>query len=260
MKRRMAPPPSFTIFESFFNGVRLCLAHARLFGVLSFLPFVVTLLTLVALRVAGPSLGMFWLPVIQLPSSFVIGIEGALILRFVLMQEYPILEDSLSKVQRNRAVLQAATVYAAITYFVTGFYAVLLQIRDFADKNPAAAEPWMPMLLALMVLILWSARWFWLHVPLALNWPVDAFFARIGRWSGSLRIFLLFALCSILFNVLAGFLRMVILAVSGKHPGGFAAAFDDGVVAFATVALAVLFTACTAAAVRMMMRTRGVTV
>src|SRR5260370_1397064 len=50
----LAPKAPFSISESFVNGLRLCAAHIRLFSILSFLPFVMTLATLVLMRMLGP--------------------------------------------------------------------------------------------------------------------------------------------------------------------------------------------------------------
>jgi hypothetical protein len=247
-------PPVFPVFESFVGGLRLVHAHRRLFFVLSFLPFIVTLVTMVTLRLVGDSLDMFWLPVIQLPSSFVIGLQCALILRFVLLAEYPLQADSPEKAERNRAAIQSAVVYGAITYFITGAYAGLLRMRAFMTVNPEAAAPYVPLIVAALVLLLWASRWFWLHVPIALGWSVSGFYERLGRWQGSLRIFGLFAVCSLTINVIAGFFRVLVAVISGGKPGGFVSAFDDAIVSGATVMLAVLFTAATSAAIKIMMR------
>jgi hypothetical protein len=247
------PLPPIPVLEPFVQGFRLTFAHARLFCVLSFFPFLVTLGTLVALRVMDGNLADFWLPVLQLPSSFVTGLQGALILRFVVLHEYPLVPEGEAKNARNRAVTRAAIVYAAVSYFVTGAYTGLLKMRAFLVADPESAAPYAPLGLALMILVLWAVRWFWLHIPVALEWPARGFYARVGGWSGSLRIFALFALCSLVINFLAGFLRMGIMALAAAQPlSGFAAAFDDAVVAAATLLLAVLFTAASAAAVKMM--------
>lgn len=248
------PDTSFPLLESFANGLRLCAAHTRFFMMLSFLPFAVTLLTMVGLRLWGQDAGMFILPLVQLPSSFVIGLQTALILRFVLLHEYPILESHAEKVLRNRAVIQAALAHATVTYIVSGIYVGLSEFKKFADASPEAAAPWTPLLLAGCVLMFWGTRWFWLHVPVAMNWPVREFYDRVGRWTGSARIFVLFALCSLTLNIVASCARLAIVSVAGQNKTGYGAAFDDGVVAFASVMLGVLFAASTAAAVKSMIR------
>lgn len=258
MQNLDAPPP-FPVIESFVNGGRLLASHARLFLVLSFFPFLVTLATLVALRFLSKDLTMFWLPVIQFPSSFVIGLQCALILRFVILHESPIIEDGPARAHRNRAVMQAAFVYAAITYFVTGAYAGLLKLRMFLVVNPTEAAAYVPLAIAAVVFLIWGARWFWLHVPLALGWQVSGFYERIGKWQGSVRVFCLFALCSIVMNFAAGFARILIGSFSNSE-GGFSAAFDDAAVAAATVMLAVMFTTATAAAIKSMLGKRDVRV
>ncbi len=253
-----APDQNFSIFAAFADGLRLAHGHARLLAILSFLPFVVTLLTRVALRLLGTDLALFWLPVIQLPSSFVMGLQIALILRFTVLQEAPILDNGMARMQRNRSVMSSALVYTAITYFISGLYVGFVKLRDIAEANPEKVAPWMPLLLAVLVLFMWGSRWLWLHVPTALGWPSDTFYARLGRWGASLRIFCLFGLCSVSMNLIVTFLRVVIAAVAGEGAGGFAAAFDDGVIALASVILSVVFTTCTAAAIRSMSRGRDV--
>jgi hypothetical protein len=246
------PPPPFPILESIILGLKLLFTHARLFLILSFFPFIVMLLTLVAIRLLGDKLTLFFLPVVQLPSSFIIGLQCALILRFIVLQEYPLVPEGENKAARNRAITHAAVIYTAVTYFLMGLYAGLLQIRAFLQVNQDAAGSYMPIVMAIMVLLIWGARWFWLHVPVALEWPVSAFYTRIGKWVGSLRVFALFALCSLLMNFVTGLLRLMVMAAAGPAPGGFAKAFDDGIVAAATLMLAMLFTTSSAAAVKIM--------
>lgn len=234
------------------NGLRLMVAHARLMMVLSFFPFTIMLATLVVLRLLRENLTVFWFPVLQLPASFVIGLQCALILRFFLLGEYPLLPEGEEKSLRNRAVMHAALAYASIKYFMMGLYGGLEKMRLFLTASPEAAAPYMPLVLAIMILFLWAARWFWLHLPIALDWPVSAFYARVGRWAGSLRIFGLFAVCALMMNFVAGFIRLVIAGFSTQPLSGFAAAFDDAAVAAVTLLLAILFTASSAAAVRRM--------
>ena len=244
--------PPFLVFESFMFGSRFLWRHAKFFTILSFLPFAVTLATLVAVRLAGANLTIFWLPIVQMPSNFVLGLQCALILRFIVLHEYPLIEDGPERAARNRAVSQAAMVYAAITYFITGAYAVLVKQRAFLMAEPEAAAPYAPLALAVMVLMIWATRWFWLHVPVALEWPVKGFYDRIGRWPGSLRILGLFIICSLVMNLFAGFTRAMLAAIGGKNPSGLITAIDDVLVAVATILLSLLFTCCTAAAVKMM--------
>ncbi|MCB1538195.1 MAG: hypothetical protein H6865_04720 [Rhodospirillales bacterium] len=250
------PPPPFPIMESFLGGFRLCAAHARLILLMSFLPFVVTLATVVALRLAGDSVPLFWLPLAQLPAGFVTGLESALILRLMVLHEYPLIDDEVSRRARNRAVVQSGFIYAAVGYFTTGLYVAMATARQWFVSDPPASSPYAPLALALLILALFAVRWFWLHVPRALDWQTQGFYARLGGWGGSLRVFALFALCSLCLSVVITFVQVVIHALAAAPMAGFAAAFDDAAVAAGTLALAILFTACTAAAVRFMMKAR----
>lgn len=244
--------PPFPVLESFAHGCRFAVRHIRLFAVLSFFPLAVTLATIVALRLSEAKLGLFWLPIVQLPSSFVIGLQCALILRFLVLHEYPIIEDGPARALRNRAVSQAAFVYMAVTYFVTGAYAGLIRLRSFFVNSPEEAAPYAPLAIAMMALLLWAMRWFWLHVPVALDWPVGAFYQRVGRWAGTLRIAGLFVLSSLFINLFGGFLRALVLTLGGQNPSGIFQALDDMAVALSTLVLAVLFTCVSAAAVKLM--------
>jgi|GEM_PF-3257846 len=245
-------PPPFSVPEAFLFGCRFAVRHIRLIAVLSFFPLFLTLGTLVGLRLSNVTLSIFWLPIVQLPASFVIGLQCALLLRFFVLHEYPIIPDGPERAQRNRAVSQAAFIYAAITYFVTGAVAVLFKLWAFISKNPEANSSYMPLAIILIVGILWGMRWFWLHVPVALDWPVRAFFERLGKWGGTLRVFALVALSSMLVNIVGGFLTALIMALGGKEPNGLFQALGDVVLAVSTVAQAVIFTASTAAAVKLM--------
>lgn len=238
------------------HGSRFLWAHARFFAVLSFVPFIATLTTLVALRLADGAISLFWLPIVQFPSSFVIGLEIALILRFLVLHEYPIIEEDADRRARNRSISQSAMIYAIVTYLVTGAYAGLVKLRTFLIASPETAGPYAPLALVILVLMAWAMRWFWLHVPVALDWPVKSFYERIGRWGGSLRVLALFILCSLVMNVFAGFTRSLIASIGGETPSGFITALDDGVVAIATLLLALLFTCTTAAAVKIMAGTK----
>jgi hypothetical protein len=253
MSAKTQIPQPFPVLQSFGMGLRLSVSHFRLFGVLSFFPFLVSLATLIVIRVMDAHLTMFWVPILQLPSSFVIGLLCALILRFIVLHEHPLAPEGEDKSLRNRAVMQSSIVYAAISYFITGLHAGLLHLQGILNNGePAVAAPYAPLAIALVVFVFWAARWFWLHIPVALDWPVAAFYQRIGGWIGSLKIFGLYALCSLLMNIVATLVRSLIATVSGGKASGIMAAFDDGAVAVATLLLAVVFTSASAAAVKIM--------
>lgn len=248
MFKTSLPQPSFSVLEAFIGGLRHCAAHARLFAVLSFIPYIVTLATLFVLRLLADSLTMFWLPLVQFPTSFVTGLQCALIVRFLVLKEYPILEDSELRAARNRSVMQAAVIYATVSYFATGAYAGLMQARAYIVANPETSAPFAPFMAFGLAFILWSARYLWLHVPRALDWQWAGLSERIGRWGGSFRVFALYAFCALTLNFVVSFLRLGVDAAGDVNAGGFAAAFDDAVVALGTMALAVLFSASTAVA------------
>lgn len=244
--------PPFLLFDAFVGGFRLFAQNFRLILKLSLIPFIVTLLTLVALRVFNDSLSMFWLPVLQMPSSFVTGLQCGLIFRYLLLGEHPLLPEGDAKAIRNRAITESAFAYMAVTYFVTGIYAVVVKLQDFMKTDPEAAAPYVPIAAALLVFMLWGSRWLWLHVPMAIDWPIRDFYARIGKWSGSLRIFALFAMCSLTVNFMAGLARALVHLVFDGIDKGVTAAFDDAVVALLTLGLSVLFTTVSIAAIQIM--------
>ncbi|MBU6234283.1 MAG: hypothetical protein KGQ41_00420 [Alphaproteobacteria bacterium] len=245
-------PQAFPLFESFAGGFRIFGQYWPLIMRLSFLPFAVTLLTFVGLRLFQENISLFLLPVVQIPSSFVIGILCALLLRNLLLNEHPLAVEGADKALRNRSIMEAAVANTAVTYFFTGIYAGLLRMQAFIEKNPDAAAPYMPIGVLAMALLLWGARWFWLHVPLALDWPIRAFYERVGRWGGSLRIFALFGMCSLCVNFLAGVVRTIFKAAFAAVNTGFAAALDDAVLAAAALLLNLLFTTASVAAIRNM--------
>lgn len=253
MSAQAAP---FPIVESFIKGVRALIQHGRLMMVLSVFPFAVTLATMIALRIFGDGITMFWLPVVQIPASFVTGLEVALILRFLLLAEFPIIPDSDARATRNRMVMQSALAYTVVTYCVTGAYAGLFMARNYLTLHPEAAAPYVPLLIGAMVLIVWSLRWFWLHVPLAPGWSVHGFYERLGKWGGSLRVAALFVMCSLTLNIIAAFLHTVINTIARDSASGFVAAFEDAIVAGASLMLAVLFATSTAAAVQAMTKAK----
>ncbi|NBX66317.1 MAG: hypothetical protein EBQ96_04905 [Proteobacteria bacterium] len=246
-----APQPPFFLFDAFTGGIRIFAQNSRLILRLSFIPFAVTLLTLVVLRTFNDSLTMFWLPVLQMPSSFVTGLQCGLILRYLVLQEFPLVQDEDAKKIRNKAITESAFAYMAVTYFVTGVYAVVVKLQGFMKTDPEAAAPYMPLAAGLLILMLWGSRWLWLHIPLAIDWPIRDFYSRIGKWSGSLRIFALFAMCSLTMNFFAGICRSLVAAFSGTANNGFVAAFDDAIVAAITLMLSVLFTTVSVAAIQM---------
>lgn len=248
-------PPLF-ILQCFGHGLRLCFNHVRLLALLSSFPFFVTLVTMVAMRFAGDDVSLFWVPIIQMPSSFVVGLECALILRFVVLHEYPVLTEDTERRSRNRAVAQGAFVYMAVNYLLTGAYAGLLKLRAGVLVNPETAAPYLPLMIAILVLLMWAMRWFWLHVPVALEWSVSGFYQRVGKWTGSFRVFGLFMLCALMVNFVAGIATWLLSLVAGSEPGGFAAAFQDAIISASVLLLAVLFTLSTAAAVKIMAGTK----
>ena len=242
----------FPVLEAFADGVRLLARDVRFFFLLSLFPFVATLVTLAVVRLAGDGLPMFVLPVLQLPSSFVVGLECALILRLVVLGEAPIISDAQARVARNRSAMQAALVYSCVTFFVGGAYGVMVRIKSVTDAMPDAAVPFMPVAVVLLLAMLWGARWFWLHIPVALDWQVRDMYARLGGWRGSLGVFALFALCSLTVNILASSLRFLLSPFFGSMDAGFGAAFGDAILAAAGVALPVMFTAASIAALKIL--------
>lgn len=240
----------YPVLLSFIEGARLMRAHGRIVLGLSFVPFALTLVTLVGLRLLGDNASVFWLPVLQWPSSFVVGLECALLLRFFLLGEFPVTARGVSEQRRNRSLFTAGFAYAAVTYFMTGAYAVMLHLNTLMQNDPERAAPYMPLALAIVIGMAWGARFLWLMMPLALDWPVRGFFARIGGWAGSLRIFALFGLCSLTLNIVTAFFRIFVHGVVGAAHSGLAAALDDAVVAAATLILAILFTCASAAAIK----------
>ena len=231
----------FPLVASFLGGLSLMVVHARFLVMLSFFPFGVTLLTMILLRVFRSYLSIFLIPVLQMPSSVVIGLQCALVLRFLLLQEMPVITEGQPRADRNRVIFHAAVIYATINYLVSGAYAGLLKLQAFYEQDMEAAAPYMPLGLLAMVGIVWATRWFWLHIPVALEWPMQDFYARVGRWSGSLRIFVLFGICSLTVNFVASGFNLMVVSLFGES-GGFSAAFQDSIVSLATIVLALLFT------------------
>lgn len=245
--------PPMPLLEFFAEGLRTTATHWRLFVRLSVFPFFITFASVIGLRLFEASLTPFLTPIVMVPANAVTGLECALILRFLLLSEFPIIPDAEHRRARNAAIMRSGAVYTVVTYFVAGVYAGLIAFREFMTKNPEAAAPYLPLLFAILILIFWGARWFWLHVPPALDMPARALYARIGAWRGSLAVFALYALCSVLLNFITGVARLVVHAVFGLFGKGFVAALDDGVISAMTIVLAVLFTAVTAAAVKSIM-------
>lgn len=245
-------PRPFPLLESFVTGFRLFSVNIRLIRRLSFLPFAVILMTFVVLRAFSEKIPFFLLPVVQIPSSFVVGLQCALLLRAMLLQEHPLLPEGPDKTLRNRSVFEAAGVYAVVMYFVTGIYAMLTRFQAMTEANPEAAAPYMPLAFAALVLVLWGARWLWLHIPLAVDWPVRAFYDRIGGWRGSFAVFALFGMTSICVNFIAGLSRAIVNVVFGGINVGIATAFGDAVLAAGTLVLSLLFTTVSAAAILIM--------
>jgi len=236
------PAPFFPIFESFIGGIRLLVENRRLILLLSFFPFVLALCTLVFMRLIGDQLPLFMLPVVQLPSSFVTGLQCALLLRFLVLGEYPVAIAGDARAARNRAILHSAVAYAAISYFVSGIYVLTLKGQAMAKVNPEAVAPYMPLALFMLMAVMWGARWFWLHIPLALDWSVSDMYTRIGKWRGSFGVFSLFASCSLAVNFMLSIFRTTIHLALGNISPGMTAAFDDSILACANILLAVLFT------------------
>lgn len=246
--------PNLPLFEAFIGGFQIFRDNARIILKLSFVPFAATLATLVVLRAFNDSMTMFMLPLLQLPSSFVTGLQCGLLLRYIMLGEHPLAPEGEARRLRNKAITESAFVFTAVTYFVTGLYAGLLKFQGIIEKTPEVAAPYMPVAAGLLVAMVWGARYLWLHMPVALDWPVRDFYERVGRWSGSLRVFALFAMCSLTVNFVAGFLRALVHLVFGGAGDGFASAFDDAVVAALTLLLSLLFMCVSVAAVRDIMK------
>ena len=247
---------NFPVFESFAHGLRMTMRHARLFTILSAVPFLSAFMTMMALRFMGGA-NVFWLPIVQIPSSFVMGLQCALILRFLVLQEFPLVADEAQRRARNRQVIEAGAVYAIVTYLLSGIMAGLIWLRPLIVANPEAAAPYMPLAMTGLVLIFWGARWFWLHVPISLGWDVKGLYARLKGWPGSMRVLGLFVMCSLTVNFIVRLLRTIIAVLGGATGpqdtlGGIAAALDDAAVSAGSVLLGVLFSAATAYAVKSM--------
>lgn len=246
----------FSILESFAKGMRLMLGHARLFAMLSIVPFVATFLMLVALRFTG-GITVFWLPLVQAPANFVMGLQCALILRFLLLQEFPLMTDDVQRRARNRDVMQAAIVYTIVNYLFNGLMAGMMYTARRVEAEPDVMAPYGPLMMAGLVLVFFSMRWFWLFVPVALGWDIKGLFTRVAGWGGSLRIGGLFILCSLFINMITLLLRYMGFSLgniaSAEDMKGIWAVLDDGIVAASTVAMGILFTCSSAHAIKSLM-------
>lgn len=245
-----AQRPISPLFEAFIGGIRIFRDNSRLILKLSFVPFVFTLLTLIALRVFNDSMTLFLLPLVQVPSSFVTGLQCGLLLRYLMLGEHPLAPEGEARRIRNKAITESALVFTAVTYFVTGVYAGLIRLQKLLETTPEAAAPYMPLAAALLVAMVWGARYLWLHIPVALDWPIRDFYSRIGKWMGSLRVFALFAMCSLTMNFLAGFSRALVQLVFSGLGEAFTSMFDDIVVAALTLLLSLLFMCASVSAIQ----------
>jgi hypothetical protein len=243
-----------SIFQVFLEGLRLMIRHRAMLLKLSTVPFIITLITLFAVRLLDNTSSIFWLPVIQLPSSFVIGFECAILIRFFLLGEYPVIKDDAIKALRNTLILQGSVAYASVTYFMTGAYAIVFKMNTIIQQAPELAPAYMPIALFILIGVFFGARYLWLNIPLSLNLNVSTFYKRIGGWGGSLRIFALFGLCSVMLNFIISLFRAVVHIVFGGVNQGFLAAFDDVCLAVATIILAVSFICVSVVASQGMMK------
>lgn len=260
--------PPFSVFEALINGLRGVWLHRRMFMILSIMPVLLTFVTLLVARGVGLE-GVFFAPVIQFPASVMLGIQCAVILRFLVLGEFPVIMDGAARRTRNEMIMHAGLVYAAVQFFIAGIFAGLLTLNPYMQANPDVMAPYMPFMVLVLVLMIWAMRWLWLYVPVALGWQSQGFFNKIGRWGGSLRVFGVYVLCSAVVNMVVSVLILIIRGAgaggaSGQEGvakiGGVMGVFLDALVAVGTVAAGVVFAAATAAAVKAMLQSARVKV
>ncbi|HEY8963585.1 MAG TPA: hypothetical protein VIN59_03880 [Alphaproteobacteria bacterium] len=234
--------------------MKLMVDHARLFSMLAVVPLALHFIMMVAIRFTGGAT-LFWLPLFQTPANFVLGLQCALIIRFLMLQEFPLIADDEQRRARNIDALQAATVYTIVMYLFNGLMALMMYAARRMEVDPVAMAPYTPFMMMGLVVVAWSMRWFWLHVPVALGWDVKGLYERLKGWQGSLRIGALFIICSLIVNVITALVRYMLLLMGQAGPlKGVRAVLDDFVVSISAVALAVLFACATAHALKAMLK------
>jgi hypothetical protein len=83
-----------------------------------------------------------------------------------------------------------------------------------------------------------------------LDLNVRAFYKNVGGWAGSLRIFALFGLCSIVLNFITAISRGLVYATLHNLNAGLTLALGDVILAIITIVLAAFFTCVTVIALQ----------
>jgi len=243
----------FPVILSFGLGLQTLWTNRAVLSRLMIFPFIVTFLTMAALRFAGDNVTPLWAAIAQLPSSFLIGAALSITLRWIMLHENPLLRE----VRREQIlpVRHGAVTYTLVNHMMAGVYAVMLYLQSamaaLGPENPKVA-PYFFAGLVLLVAVVWSMRYMWLIIPVAMNWPLGPFYERLGRWSGSLRVFALFAACSILLNLVIRILNNIVyMTTSGSS--AVSGVLRDIIGSGAAVLMSVMFLCCSIHAVRFMM-------
>lgn len=242
----------FRVFEALHLGLRYVRVNFKFLVMLSVVPFVIGVVSYLLARGVHPI--SFWEPIYKFPLYFIIGVQTAAILRFMVLGETPLKLDEKRKAERNTFMIQAGGVFAAVKFLFMGTMVALALVSQLVTSNPEEMAPYAPFILGFMIFMLWAVRWLWLNVPVALGWDVRGFYTKLGGWVGSLCVFVLFFIALLIVNAFK-YLAWDIFSAGmpdGKLSGGYRL-FYDVLMAACDVAVGVVFAVFTGMAVRQML-------
>ncbi len=219
-----APAPvnrkPFPIMLSFMLGLQTIWGNRAVLARLLAFPFIVTFITLSVARALSGFITPFWVAILQLPASFVIGMALVIILRWVMLNEHPAV-PLLKGSERLHPMRGAAAVFMTVVYLQTGLQAVYMPgspaVTAMNDMQNDMSSLAMWVGVSFVILMLWISRYLWLFIPVALDWKVGPFFDRLGGFFGSAHVFALMAL--------SGFSMLVVMMVCSSLIG---AVFSGG--------------------------------
>lgn len=190
----------FPIFESIHKGIRQTWDDRAFLLSMMVMPLVVMFASaFIIMNVYDPG-SLLMTAVILLPSEFLKAVFIVLYIRFLMLGEVLRPQEDAEREDKARAITGGVLAVVTVNFLFVGALQGLMVLNTAIEQGVANAyaAPTFLLMVALMGGMVWSMRFLFLYVPIALNQPIKPFFADYAGFSGSLRIFVLILGCMIL--------------------------------------------------------------
>ena len=169
-------------------------------------------------------------------------IWGKLVLPKSTEQRLPPYEGMMPKGQAIRAAILMYMILKVIESAVTGAAMDHIPMEQVASVAPESNEALNPFLDAFLVfaffaVFIWAFRLLWLYIPLAMGYPLSAYFKKVAGFQSSLPMAATWFIC---FMPLVIFLIVLMKFFMGLFPDGSAARVITHAVMASTVEIIVL--------------------